>query len=116
MSSSLAFAMTSEPKKTQCFNVDGKNKVETCTLILSGNSDEERATLDMKSGRIIILEAYPYEPKRTYTIVGKTEETAIPGKQYYRDAKTKKIVANYKDGDWYCAKQTKGKIDVCYSL
>lgn len=114
MSSSLAYSMASERENTQCFNVVRSNKTEACTIIVSGNSDESRVTLGMKGGQVVILEAHPYEPERTYTIVGKTEETAVPGKQYYRDATTKKTVTNYKEGDWYCAKQIKGEIDVCH--
>lgn len=116
VSSSLAFSITYEPKKTQCLNVAGGNKIEACTMIFFGNSDENRVTLGMNGDQVVILEAHPYESERTYVVVGRDEETAVPGKEYPRDAKTKKIVTNYKDGDWSCAKQFKGDIDVCYLL
>ena len=112
--SNLAFSITYEPQKTKCLNMAGGNKIEACTITFFGNTYVNRVTLEMNGGQVVILELHPYDPERTYVVVGKDEETAVPGKEYPLDAKTKKIVANYKDDDWYCAKQIKGEIYVCY--
>ncbi len=48
--------------------------------------------------------------------MGKDDDHMLDAVNYYRDDRSKKVIKNYKDGSWFCNKQVKGKLDVCYRI
>ncbi|QRP67219.1 hypothetical protein I6J44_17395 [Acinetobacter pittii] len=110
-----AFAHENPDSKGQCFVVDGKNITKSCIVSSGGGAEGMYTALKIGSQNIHIEESTMNPDSEDRSIaMGKDLDHMMDAEEYYRDGNSKKVVKNYKDGAWFCNKQVKGKLDVCF--
>ncbi|MFX4955790.1 hypothetical protein ABTC33_17930 [Acinetobacter baumannii] len=115
--STLTFAHENPDSKGQCFIVDGKNITKPCIVSSGGGAGGMYTALKIGNQNIHIEESTmnPDSEERSIAM-GKDVDHMQDAEEYYRDGVSKKIIKTYKDGSWFCNKQVKGKLDVCYKI
>lgn len=113
--STVAIAHENPDSKGQCFIVDGKNITKPCVVSSGGGAGGMYTALKIGKQNFHIEESTlnPDSEDRSIAI-GKDLDHMMDAEEYFRDGKSKKIIINYKDGSWFCNRQIKGKLDVCY--
>ncbi|MEN8406049.1 hypothetical protein [Acinetobacter seifertii] len=110
-----AFAHENPDSKGQCFIVDGKNITKTCVVSSGGGAGGMYTALKIGKQNYHIEETTmnPDSEERSIAM-GMDLDHMMDAKEYYRDGNSKKVIKTYKDGSWFCNRQIKGKLDVCY--
>lgn len=110
-----AFAHENPDRKGQCFIVDGKNITKPCIVSSGGGAGGMYTALKIGKQDFLIEESTMNPDSEDRSIaMGKDVDNMMDAEEYYRDDNSKKVVKNYKDGSWFCNKQIKGKLDVCF--
>ncbi|HGU9765499.1 TPA: hypothetical protein ACNFOO_000949 [Acinetobacter baumannii] len=110
-----AFAHENPDRKGQCFIVDGKNITKPCIVSSGGGAGGMYTALKIGKQNFLIEESTMNPDSEGRSIaMGKDVDNMMDAEEYYRDGNSKKVVKNYKDGSWFCNKQIKGKLDVCF--
>ncbi|ENW08763.1 MULTISPECIES: hypothetical protein [Acinetobacter] len=114
--STSIFAHENPDRKGKCIEVNGKNIPTKCVISSGGGAGGMYKALKIGDKEYLIEEntMNPDAEERSISL-GRNADTLQDAKEYYREAKTKQVIKTYKDGAWFCTKQIKGKLDVCYS-
>lgn len=111
--SSFAFAYQNPTKEGECFFVDGAKQSYACMILSGGDVGVSYIDLQFNKQEYLIEQSVACGGK-CVPHLGTIPEDVREAKKYFRNYKTKNIVANQAKGDWTCYKQNKGKLDVCY--
>ncbi|OEC90463.1 hypothetical protein [Acinetobacter sp. YK3] len=114
--STSIFAHENPDRKGKCIEVNGKNITTNCIISSGGGAGGMYTALKIGKKEYLIEEntMNPDAEERSFSL-GINADSMLDAKEYYRDPKTKQVIKTYKDGAWFCSKQIKGKLDVCYS-
>ncbi|AMX20347.1 hypothetical protein IEC338SC_3236 [Acinetobacter pittii] len=110
-----AFAHENPDRKGQCFIVDGQNITKPCVVSSGGGAGGMYTALKIGKQNILIEESTMNPDSEDRSIaMGKDVDHMLDAEEYYRDGISKKVIKTYKEGSWFCNKQIKGKLDVCF--
>ena len=115
---SLAFAHENPSLKGQCFVPQGKPQVQACQIDSGGGAGGMYTTFKIGKQTYLIEESLMCDENTACTVsLGSNPSRLKDAASYQRNVYTKREVPEgLYDQYWSCARQIKGKMDVCYRV
>ena len=115
---SLAFAHENPSLKGLCFVPQGKQQVHACQIDNGGGAGSMYTTFKIGKQTYLIEESLMCDENTACTVsLGSDPSRLKDATTYQRNVYTKRVVPEgLYDQYWSCARQIKGKMDVCYRV